>query len=74
MATVANILIAIGGAPMINSSEAIPTYPTHLPGGVLPNLDPSKEKIKNTPNCQNMAETFSNAYRALLSDLQSTLH
>ena len=30
---------------MINSSEAIRTYPAHLPGRVLPNLDVTLEKL-----------------------------
>ena len=45
MTQVANILIAIGGVPIINSSEAIPSYPTRLPGGVLPNLNVTLEKL-----------------------------
>lgn len=35
----ANILIAIGGRPVIDSSDIAPSYPAKgLPGGVLPNL------------------------------------
>ena len=38
MAQAANLLIALGGNPVINSENFVPTYPGRLPGGVLPNL------------------------------------
>ena len=39
MTQAANILIAIGGRPIIDSSAVAPSYPAKgLPGGVLPNL------------------------------------
>ena len=41
----ANILIGIGGTPIIDSKETVPTYPTiGLPGGVLPRLRVTLEK------------------------------
>ena len=45
MIQVANILIAVGGKPMIDSEEHIPSYPGNLPGGVLPNLKVTLEKL-----------------------------
>ena len=46
MAQVANILIAIGGVPRIDSKETVPSYPTvGLPGNVLPNLTVTLEKL-----------------------------
>ena len=40
MSQSANILIALGGRPVIDSDETTPSYPTTgLPGGVLPNLN-----------------------------------
>ena len=44
-AQAANILIAIGGRVKIDSEEVVPVYPTHLPGGVLPNLTLTLEKF-----------------------------
>ena len=41
----ANILIAIGGKPQIDGKEHAPTYPGNLPGGVLPNLVVTLEKL-----------------------------
>ena len=38
MSQAANLLIALGGNPVINSEHFVPTYPGRLPGGVLPNL------------------------------------
>jgi Ferritin-like len=38
MALVANILNAIGGRPRVGRPGFVPTYPGHLPGGVLPDL------------------------------------
>jgi len=38
MAQAANLLIATGGNPIINSHHFVPTYPGKLPGGVLPGL------------------------------------
>ena len=37
-AQAANLLIATGQYPLIDSETVAPTYPTHLPGGVLPDL------------------------------------
>ena len=46
MAQVANILIAIGGVPRIDSKKTVPSYPTvGLPGNVLPNLTVTLEKL-----------------------------
>eukprot|EP00731_Ephydatia_muelleri_P034796 Em0077g9a len=46
MAQVANILIAIGGVPRIDSKETVPSYPTvGLPGNVLSNLTVTLEKL-----------------------------
>ena len=45
MAQVANILIAVGGRPIIDSSEWAPKYPAMgLPGNVLPQLNVTLEK------------------------------
>ena len=41
----ANILIAIGGKPMIDGQDYLPSYPGELPGGVLPNLKVTLEKL-----------------------------
>ena len=41
----ANILIAIGGKPKIDGKEYAPNYPGFLPGGVLPNLKITLEKL-----------------------------
>ena len=38
MAQAANLLIATGGNPVINSHGFVPKYPGKLPGGVLPGL------------------------------------
>jgi hypothetical protein len=38
MGLVCNLLIAIGGRPILSRSEALPTYPTALPGGIRPGL------------------------------------
>ena len=45
MLQAANILIAIGGRPIIDDPTAVPSYPTHLPGGVLPNLIVTLDKL-----------------------------
>ena len=45
MTQAANILIAIGGKPIIDSNEFVPSYPTSLPGGVLANLEVNLEKL-----------------------------
>lgn len=41
----ANILIAMGEDPLIDSPDVTPSYPTQLPGGVLPKLVVSLEKL-----------------------------
>lgn len=38
MTLVANILTALGGEPRIGRPGFVPTYPNHLPAGVLPDL------------------------------------
>eukprot|EP00731_Ephydatia_muelleri_P001489 Em0001g1489a len=45
MLQTANILIAIGGRPVIDSGRTVPSYPTRLPGGVLPNLNVTLKKF-----------------------------
>lgn len=46
MTHAANILIAIGGHPIIDRSDAAPSYPAKgLPGGVLPNLVINLERL-----------------------------
>ena len=46
MVQVANILIAINGSPLIDSPSTAPSYPvTGLPGGVLPGLRVSIERL-----------------------------
>ena len=46
VAQVANILIAIGGRPVLDSNTTAPKYPkVGLPGGVLPNLHVNIEKF-----------------------------
>ena len=44
MAQAANLLIALGGHPIMNSPSFIPTYPGPLPGGVLPQLTVDLDK------------------------------
>ena len=34
-----NLSVAIGGSPVIADAGIVPTYPGHLPGGVLPNVE-----------------------------------
>ena len=42
----ANLLISVGGRPIIDSPNAAPKYPTKgLPGGILPNLEISLRKF-----------------------------
>ncbi|MEC4813441.1 MAG: ferritin-like protein [Scytonema sp. PMC 1069.18] len=38
MALACNLLTAVGGKPALNTPEAVPTYPSPLPGGVNPDL------------------------------------
>jgi hypothetical protein len=38
MALACNMLTTIGGTPEINTENALPKYPDHLPGGVRPSL------------------------------------
>lgn len=55
MAQAANILIAIGGVPLIDSKDAVPSYPTvGLPGNVYPNLTVSLKKM----SLQHVYEVF----------------
>ena len=44
MAQAANILIALGGKPIIDDEDHVPKYPGHLPAGVLPGLEVSLQK------------------------------
>ena len=49
MAQVGNILIAVGGRPIIDSSEWAPKYPAMgLPGNVLPQLNVTLEKASKS--------------------------
>ena len=48
MAQAANLLIALGGNPVINSEHFVPTYPGRLPGGVLPDLTVYLRKATKT--------------------------
>ena len=41
----ANILIAVNGSPLIDDASVTASYPTHLPGDVLPRLIVSIEKL-----------------------------
>ena len=45
MSLAGNILMAIGGNPIIDSADVVASYPTHLPGGVLPALSVSLKKL-----------------------------
>lgn len=45
MTQTANILIAIGATPLIDDASAVPSYPTYLPGHVLPGLLVSLKKL-----------------------------
>ncbi|XP_066283998.1 uncharacterized protein [Branchiostoma lanceolatum] len=38
MSMAANILNYLGEAPILNDQNELPTFPTHLPGGVMPGL------------------------------------
>ena len=49
----ANILIAIGGSPLIDDASVTPTYPTHLPGDVLPRLRVTAKKV-SLPHIHNV--------------------
>ena len=44
LAQAANLLIAIGGRPVIDSAQAVPSYPGKIPGGVLPGLNVTLQK------------------------------
>ncbi len=44
LAQAANLLIAIGGRPIIDSPQAAPIYPGKLPGGVIPGLTITLQK------------------------------
>ena len=44
MAQAANLLIAIGGRPIIDSAQVAPSYPGKIPGGVLPGLNVTLQK------------------------------
>lgn len=44
MTIAANLLIAIGGSPQINTPDFIPTYPGHLPDGIGGDLTVTLEK------------------------------
>ena len=44
MAQAANILIALGGQPIIDSEDAVPHYPGGLPAGILPGLNVTLQK------------------------------
>jgi hypothetical protein len=46
MATMCNILAAIGGTPRLNAPDAIPLYPCALPGGVRPGLEVSLQGFR----------------------------
>ena len=45
MTQAANTLIALGGQPLIDDNSTVPSYPTFLPGGVLPGLQVTLEKL-----------------------------
>ena len=44
MAQVANILISLGGQPMIDGPEYLPVFPGPLPAGILPQLEVTLQK------------------------------
>ena len=44
LAQAANLLIAIGGRPIIDSAQAAPSYPSRLPAGLLPGLNVTLQK------------------------------
>ncbi len=41
-----NLLVAIGGTPLIASETTVPKYPGELPGGVRPGLNERLQKMK----------------------------
>lgn len=45
MGLACNMLTAIGGTPLINRPEVVPTYPGHLPGGVRPQVRVSLQAL-----------------------------
>jgi hypothetical protein len=53
MGTVCNMMTTLGFTPAINTSDAVPTYPAHLPGGVNPQLTVSLRKLDD-----NQLKTF----------------
>jgi rubrerythrin len=48
MALVGNIINAVGGKPQIDRPGFVPRYPSHLPGGVLPDLVVSLRKCSTS--------------------------
>ena len=50
----ANILIAMNRVPLIDDASVTPTFPTRLPGGVLPGLEVSSKKL----SLRQVYETF----------------
>jgi hypothetical protein len=44
MSLACNLLNAIGGSPQINTPRFVPGYPTHMPGGLRPELTVSLKK------------------------------
>lgn len=45
MTQAANMLIAMNGSPLIDDASVTPSFPTHLPGGVLPGLVVHLDKL-----------------------------
>ena len=53
MGTACNMLTAVGGTPVVNTADVVPTYPGPLPGGVHADLVVSlsgltKDVVKST--------------------------
>lgn len=45
MALACNLLVAVGGSPVLNSPDSVPMYPGPLPGGVNPDLTVSLQGL-----------------------------
>lgn len=52
LAQAANLLISIGGRPLIDDPSVVPTYPTKLSGHVLPQLNVTLRKATPEHNSQ----------------------
>ncbi|XP_078660932.1 uncharacterized protein LOC144905248 isoform X2 [Branchiostoma floridae x Branchiostoma belcheri] len=82
MAVAANMLNAIGGAPVLNDPDIAPRYPGPLPAGCLPHLTVTLEKMSKshtekvlmeieTPECEDSVTTFHDHLSKVASSVPS---